>query len=186
MRCRDAKVWLTAQRDNDLAPSEHSRLQEHLKDCVDCRTHEHRQQRLDILLRTPKTRMYSSLSTDRIMRAVERQIRITRQLEDLRAQQQTRIARLRIFNPKFAVLAYLVVGLLSLSLLALFIFQTDLVVKALALLSDGIDALIVPVQYLQTGLVFITRDNWLLSGIALILVVLMGMWLRLMRYPREA
>ncbi len=186
MRCRDAKVWLTAQRENDLPPPVHPRLQEHLKDCVDCRIHEHRQQRLDTLLRTPTTRMYSSLSTDRIMRAVERQIRITRQLEDLRVQQRTRIARLRIFNPKFAVLAYLVVGLLSLSLLALFIFQTDLVVKALALLSDGIDALIVLVQYLQTGLVLITRDNWLLAGIALILVVLMGIWLRLMRYPQEA
>ncbi len=137
MRCRDAKVWLTAQRDNDLAQSEISTLQE-------------------------------------------------QQLVNIRAQQQTRIASLRIFTPRFAAIAYLIIGLVSLSLLALFFFQTDLVVKALALLSDGIDALVLFVQYLQMGLALITHDTWLLSGMALTLVILMGMWLRLMRYPQEA
>ena len=120
------------------------------------------------------------------MQAVEQQIRITRQLEDLRARQLSRVARLRIFTPKFAAFAYLTIGLISLSLLALFIFQIDLVIKALALVNNGIDALIVLAQYIQTGLALITRDNWLLSVVALGLVVLMGMWLRLMRYPQEA
>ncbi len=186
MRCRDAKVWLTAQRDNDLAQSEISTLQEHLNHCVVCRTHEERQQRLDTLLRVPVSRMYSNISTERIMRAVEQQRRITQQLVNIRAQQQTRIASLRIFTPRFAAIAYLIIGLVSLSLLALFFFQTDLVVKALALLSDGIDALVLFVQYLQMGLALITHDTWLLSGMALTLVILMGMWLRLMRYPQEA
>ncbi len=185
MRCRDAKEWLTAQRDSDLAQLEDSTLHEHLRQCVACRIHEQRQQRLDTLLRAPGIHMYSNISTDRIMRAVERQIRITQQLEDIRAQQRSRVARLRIFNPKFAVFAYVTIGLLSFSLLALFIFQTDLMVKALALLSDGIDALVVLAQYLQAGLALITRNNWLLPGVALVLVVMMGMWLGLMRYPRE-
>jgi hypothetical protein len=186
MRCRDAKLWLTAQRDNDLVQTEILTLQEHLKQCAACHTYEKRQQRLDILLHTPPFRLYSSISTERIMRAVELQRHITQQLEDLRVQQQTRIARLRILNPKFLAFASLIIGLLLLFLLALLIFQADLLIKALALLSGGIDALVVLGQYLQTGLSLIIRDNWLLSGMALILVIMMGMWLRLMRHPREA
>jgi hypothetical protein len=187
MRCRDAKTRLTAQRDNDLAQPEDSQLlHEHLKQCTVCRTHEKHQQRLDTLLQTPVSRMYTSISTERVMRAIEQQRRITQQFEDLRAQQQSRLARLRIFNPTFAAIVCFIVGLFSLSLLALFIFQTDLIVKAAALVSDGIDALIVLGQYIQAGLALITRDNWLLAGVALILVVMMGMWLRLMRYPQEA
>jgi anti-sigma factor RsiW len=186
MRCRDAKVWLTAQRDNDLAQSEISTLQEHLTSCVACRTHEQSQQRLDLALGTPSYRMFSSISTERIMRAVERQKRITQQLEDLRMQQRKRIARLRIFSPKFAAFTYLTIGLLSLSLLALFIFNTGLVVNVLALLSGIIDVLVVLAQYVQTGLALIVHDNWLLSGMALVLVIMMGMWLRLMRHPQEA
>ena len=186
MRCRDAKEWLTAQRDTDLAQLKDPTLYEHLRQCAGCRVHERRQQRLDSLLRTPGTHLYSSISTDRIMRAVERQMRITQQLEDLRAQGRSRIARLRIFNPKFAAFAYLATGLISFSLLALFVFQTALMLKALALLSDGIAALVVLAQYLQAGLALVTRDNWLLPGVALVLVAMMGMWLGLMRYPREA
>jgi hypothetical protein len=186
MRCRDAKLWLTAQRDIDLAQSEISTLQEHLKQCAACDTYEKRQQRLDTLLHTPPFRLYSSISTERIMRAVELQRRITQQLEDLRVQQQTRIARLRILNPSFVALASIIIGLLLLFLLALLIFQTDLLIKALTLLSGGIDALVVLGQYLQTGLSLIIRDNWLLSGMALILVIMMGIWLRLMRHPQEA
>lgn len=186
MRCRDAKVWLTAQRDNDLAQLEVSTLQEHLKDCAACRTHEQRQQRLDLVLGTPSYRAFSSISTERIMRAVERQKRITQQLEDLRTQQQTRIARLGILTPRFAAFTYLTIGLISLFLLALFIFNTNLVVNVLALLSGVIDALVMLAQYLQTGLTLVIHDNWLLSGMALVLVIMMGMWLRLMRHPQEA
>ncbi len=186
MRCRDAKLWLIAQRDHDLAQPEISTLQEHLKQCAPCHTYEKRQQRLDILLRTPPFRLYSSISTERIMRAVERQRHITQQLEDLRLQQQTRIARLRILNPRFVAFTSIIIGLLLLFLLALLIFQADLLIKVLALLSGGIDALVVLGQYLQTGLSLIIRDNWLLSGMALILVIMMGMWLRLMRHPQEA
>jgi anti-sigma factor RsiW len=186
MRCRDAKFWLTAQRDNDLAQPEITTLQEHLTDCTACRTHEQRQQRLDFVLGTPPYRAFSSISTERIMRAVERQKRITQQLEDLRTQQRSRVARLRIFTPRFAALTYLTIGLISLSLLALFIFNVELVMSVLSLLGDVIDALVTLAQYVQTGLALLIHDNWLLSGMALVLVILMGMWLRLMRHPQEA
>src|SRR5260370_35862106 len=118
MGCRDAKEWLTAQRDTDLAQLKDPTFYEHLRQCAGCRVHERRQQRLDGLLRTPGTHLYSGISTDRIIRAVERQMRSTQQLEDLRPQGQSRVPRLRIFNPKVAVFAYLTMGLLAFSLLA--------------------------------------------------------------------
>jgi uncharacterized membrane protein YpjA len=33
---------------------------------------------------------------------------------------------------------------------------------------------------------FITRNNLWLSGLAFVVVIMMGMWLRLMRTPKEA
>jgi hypothetical protein len=58
--------------------------------------------------------------------------------------------------------------------------------RILALMGDVIEVFFLAVQYLQAGLELITRNNLILSGIALVLVVMMGMWLRLMRYPQEA
>ena len=186
MRCRDAKFWLTAQRDNDLAQPEITALKEHLSTCSGCRTHEQHHERLDLTLSSPAYRMFTSISTERILRAVERQVRITQQLEDIRTQQRTRIARLRILTPRFAAFTYLTIGLISLSLLALLIFNTDLVVNILASLSGVIDALVLLAQYVQSGLALVLHENWLLSAMALVLVIMMGMWLRLMRHPQEA
>jgi hypothetical protein len=186
MRCRDAKVWLTAQRENDLVQSEVTALQEHLKNCSDCHTLEQYLQRLDLVLNSPSHRTFTSISTERIMRAVERQKRITEQLEDLRMQQRTRIARLRIFTPRFAAYTYLTIGLISLSLLTLLIFNTGIVINVLESLGGVIDALVTLAQYLQSGLALVLNENWLLSAMALVLVIMMGMWLRLMRHPQEA
>jgi len=186
MRCRDAKVWLTAQRENDLVQSEVTALQEHLKNCSDCYTLEQYFQRLDLVLNSPSQRMFTSISTEQIMRAVERQKRITEQLEDLRMQQRTRIARLRIFTPRFAAFTYLTIGLISLSLLTLLIFNTGIVINVLESLGGVIDALVTLAQYLQSGLALVLNENWLLSAMALVLVIMMGMWLRLMRHPQEA
>jgi hypothetical protein len=186
MRCRDAKVWLTAQRENDLVQSEVTALQEHLKNCSDCHTLEQYLQRLDLVLNSPSHRTFTSISTERIMRAVERQKRITEQLEDLRMQQRTRIARLRIFTPRFAAFTYLTIGLISLSLLTLLIFNTGIVINVLESLGGVIDALVTLAQYLQSGLALVLNENWLLSAMALVLVIMMGMWLRLMRHPQEA
>ncbi len=186
MRCRDAKDWLTAQRENDLVQSEDTALQEHLKHCSANHTQEHYHQRTDFVPGSPTYRMFTSISTERIMQAVERQKRITEQLEDLRTQQRTRIARMRIFTPRFAAFTYLTIGLISLSLLTLLIFNTGLVVNVLASLSGVIDALVTLAQYLQSGLALVLHENWLLSAMAFVLVIMMGIWLRLMRHPQEA
>jgi hypothetical protein len=83
-------------------------------------------------------------------------------------------------------MGFFTLGSIPLLILAITIIQTDLVVKALSLLSSVIDILFVVAQYLQVGLTLVTRNNWLLSGVAFVVVVMMGMWLRLMRPPQEA
>ena len=186
MRCRDAKDWLTAQRENDLVQSDVTALQEHLKHCSDCHTYEQYNKRTDFGLNSPTSRMFTSISTERIMQAVERQKRITEQFEDLRTQQKTRIARLRIFTPRFATLTYLSMGFISLLLLALLIFNTDIVVNVLESFDGVLDTLVILAQYLQSGLALVLHQQWLLSVMALVLVIMTGMWLRLMRHPQEA
>ena len=190
MRCRDAKHWLTAQRDTDLMMQEQNfqvaQFQEHVQMCADCHSYKRRQQHLDTLLQPPPPRIYPSIPTERIMRAVEQQKRITQQLENLQAQQQARLARMGKAGPKIAGMVFLVAWILTIGLLSLFIFQPDIFITMLSSLSGVIDVLFLLAQYLQAGLALITHENWLLSGVALVLVVMMGVWLRLMRYPQEA
>ena len=200
MRCRDAKKRLAAQRDGDLVQSDVMALQEHLKQCPVCHAAEQRQQRLDTLLctSTPMERLQGpsspsqpglpiqSISTEQIILAVQQQRRITQQLEDIRAQQQFRIARWRVVGPSLVAITFFTLGSIPLLLLAIAIVQPDLLVNTLSLLSDGISVLVARAPYLQAGLAIVTRNNWLLASIAFIFVVMMGMWLRLMRYPQEA
>ena len=101
-------------------------------------------------------------------------------------QQRSRIAQLRIVGPLLAVVAMLALGSVPVLLFTLAIVQPDLMVKTLTLLSDGVGGLIDFAQYLQAGLMLVTRNSWLLSATAFVLVVMMGMWLRLMRHPQEA
>ncbi|MDQ6660945.1 MAG: zf-HC2 domain-containing protein [Chloroflexota bacterium] len=193
MRCRDAKIWLAAQRDGDLTSSENAVLQEHLKHCPICRKYEQHQSHLDVLFSQVETKRPAqvsssipTLSTERIMLAVQQQKQITEQLEDISTQQRFRMARLRIVGPSLAAITFFTLGSIPLLFLALAIVQPDLMVKVLSLTGDITDMGIVLTQYLQSSMTLVTRNNWLLSGIALAFVVLMGMWLRLMRYPQEA
>jgi len=187
MRCRDAKQWLGAQRDGDRAQLDAQTLEEHLHTCSVCRAFEQRQQRLDTMLaHTVTPPVYRSISTDHIMLAVQQQRRITQQLEDIRQQQRSRIERMRTAGTACAALGIFTLSSIPLLLLAMTIIQTDLVVKTLLLLNGAIDLLIIAAQYITLGLTLVTRDNWLLSGVAFAVVVMMGMWLRLMRYPQEA
>jgi Putative zinc-finger len=186
MRCREAKLWLTARRDDDLAQADAVKLQEHLKECPDCTAYEQHLHGLETKLTVPSPRVYASISTERIMMAVERQRRITAQLEDIRTQQQCRIARLHVVGPTVVAIIFFTIGCVPLLLFAVTVFQPDLLVKLLSLPGDGIDSLIVLAQFLQVGLLLVTRDNWLMSGMALVFVILIGMWLRLMRHPQES
>ena len=186
MRCREAKFWLAAQREHDLRPSEVTALQEHIQHCSACHTYEQYHKQTDPALNPSTSPMFTSVSTERIMQAVERQKRITEQLEYLRNQQRTRMARLPIFTPRFVTLTYLSMGVLSLLLLTLLIFNTDIIVNILESFGGVIDTLAICAQYLQSGLAFVLQQGWLLSAMALALVIMMGMWLRLMRHPQEA
>jgi predicted anti-sigma-YlaC factor YlaD len=186
MRCREAKIWLAAQREGDLAQSDALVLEEHLQQCSLCHALEQRQKQMDSLLRSSAPRTNPSVSTNQIMFAIQRQKRITQQLEDIRTQQQKRVARFRSTGMAIAAISFFTLGSIPLLLVAITIVQTDLMVKALSLLADGIGVLIVLAQYLQTGLTLVTRDNWLLSAVGFAVVIMMGMWLRLMRHPQEA
>ena len=186
MRCRDAKQQLTAQRETEPDQSDVLHLQEHLKRCPGCHSFERHQTYLNTLLKSESSSMYRVISTERIMQAIEREKRISQQLEHIQSRQQARLARMGKAGTKIAVLAFLVTGVLAVGLFALFLFQPEVFVSLLSTLSGFIDTLYVLAGYLQAGLTLITSQNWLLSGVALVVVVMMGMWLRLMRYPREA
>src|SRR5258706_1100293 len=186
MRCRDARLWLAAQRDGDLVEADELKLQEHLKECPACRHFEQREGCLNTLFLSLAPRSYSSISTERIMLAVERQRRISRQIEDIHTQQQSRTACMRGVGAFLAAITFFTLGSIPLLLLALAIVQPDLLEKTLSLLSDGVGVLIVLAQYMQTGLTLLSSDNRLLLSAAFVMVVMMGMWLRLMRHPQEA
>jgi hypothetical protein len=186
MHCHDAKEWLSAHCDRYRALLLTPALQEHLKQCPACHAFLQHQQHMDGVPDTPTPLIRASISTSQIMRAIREQKRISQQLEDIRQQQRTRMERL---GPVGA--ASLALGLFTLSSIPLFFFtiliiRTDLAAKALSLLSGVIDIFIILAQYLQEELTPLARNSWLLSVIAFVVVIMMGVWLRLMRYPQEA
>ena len=204
MRCRDAKFWLTVQRDDDPMQSNVSTVQEHLQRCGGCNSFEQGQKRLDTLLprerrnigarnflpdsrqpqRLPQqsSHMQSNISTERIMQAIQVRKQITQQLEDIRTKQQSRMVRLHRVVPSLAIV-FFAIGTLP---ILLFIIRPHLIVQFITLLSGAIDLFMTFVQYVQTDLTLVTRNSLLLSGVALVLVAMMGLWLRLMRSPQEA
>lgn len=188
MRCRDVKQRLTAQRvtDPDQSESNVLHVQEHVSRCAGCRSFERRQVYLDTMLRPEPAHPYRMISTDRIMRAVERERRITQQLEHIQSQQQARLARVSKLGPKLALGAFLATGALVLGLIVLFLFQPDVFMSLLSALSGFVDALYALAAFVQAGLTLISSQTWILSGLAFAVVLMMGMWLRLMRSPREA
>ncbi len=193
MRCREAKLWLAAQHEGETSQSDISLLQEHLRQCPVCHELELRQQRLDALLRSQQglpaqssLPVSSSISTERIMLAVQQQRRVTQQLEDIRTQQRSRIARFHIVGPSLAAIIFFTLGSIPLLFFAITIVQPDLGVNALSLVSDGLSVLVSLAPYIQSGMTVAAQNNWLLASAAFIFVVMMGMWLRLMRYPQEA
>src|SRR5205085_12216343 len=132
--------------------SETATLQEHLKQCPDCQAAEQRLRRTEAVLHPSTPRVCPSVSTERIMQAVLQQSRITQQLEELRTQQQLRMARFRTVGTYRAAIGFFTLGSLPLLVLAIAIIRTELVVKALSLLSSVIDILFVVAQYSQIGL----------------------------------
>jgi len=184
MRCRDARFQLAAQRDGDSVDA--AKLQDHLQHCPTCQAYEQRQRYLQTQLQSRLSRTYSSISTEQILLAVQQHKRVTQQLEDIRTQQQLRVARIRIIGIPAATILFFTLGCIPLLLFALIIMQPDMLGTTLSIASNLIDVCVVLLQYLQMGLTLLTRDDRLLLGVAFVLVVMMGMWLRLMRFPQEA
>jgi hypothetical protein len=192
MRCPDARQLLS---DGELDPSQEQALQEHLAQCALCRAARQEQRRLESILRSPHAHAghtavpqssSASISTEKIMQAVHKQKRITDQLEHIRQQQQCRIARIRTAGAVGIALVFLILSSIPLLFLAMTFIQTDFTLKVLSFLNGAIDTGIIVGQYMQRGLVIVMSNNWLLSGLAFVVIVMMGMWLRLMRPPQEA
>src|SRR5438067_1347806 len=139
MRCRDARLQLAAQRDGDPTSVDAAKLEEHVQHCPACRAYEQRQHYLQTLLKVSSPRTSGSISTDQILLAVQRHKRVTQQLEDIRTQQQLRIARIRIIGVPLAVMLFFTLGCIPLLLFALTIVQPDMLEKTLAFSSALID-----------------------------------------------
>ena len=190
MRCRDAKIWLNVQRDGDheLPTSTIAAdLQQHLHQCNVCGEFARRQSSVEEgPFHIPTVPVQASISTDQIMHAVKQQQCITQQLEELRQQQRLRIERIRTIGATTVAIGIFTLSSIPLIVLAMLLLQTDVVMDVLLLLNGVVDVFFILTQYLQDGLTMLTYNNWLLSGIAFAMVVMMGMWLRLMRPPQEA
>ncbi|GAC1389620.1 MAG: hypothetical protein NVSMB38_04390 [Ktedonobacteraceae bacterium] len=197
MRCCDVKQLLVRQSDSDSTDdADATAFRDHLKECPDCYTFEQRQRSIDALLKISQKaaqplvpQNFSSIgrvSTNSIMQAVQQQEQISQQFETIHEQQRSRIARLRKGGVAFAAITFFTLGSIPLLVLAITLVQTDLMVHILLLLSNVIDVLYVLGQYIQTGLTIVTRNSFLLAGVSFVVVLMMGMWLRLMRPPQEA
>jgi hypothetical protein len=189
MRCRNAKIWLNAQRDGDLElPTDTiaTDLQEHLRECAVCREFARQQPPVKVPLPVPTAPVQASISTDQIMYAVKQQQRVTQQLEELRQRQHLRIERIRTIGAMGVAIGIFTLSSIPLILLAMLLLQSDVAMNTLTLLNGVVDVFFILTQYLQKGLSMLAYNNWLLSAVALAMVVMMGMWLRLMRPPQEA
>lgn len=134
---------------------------------------------------TPPSRMYPGISTERIMRAVDQQRRVSQQLEDLRTQQKRRTALLRTKGLKCIGTLCCAFGILAAGFVLLLIMQPALLDRTLNLLNDGIATLVMVEESIKLGLALIPSSSWLFSAAALAVVLMMGLWIRLMRHPQE-
>ncbi len=195
MRCHDVKSKLAPSHE-PLSIDEVQEMRDHLQQCSDCAQLVEGQRSVDTLLKTSRKMTHplvaqsfastGSVSTNSIMHAVQKQRQISQQLEVLHEQQRTRVARMRRGGVAVAALTFFTLSSIPLLLLAITLVQTDLMVHLLLLLSSVVDVFFVLGQYVQMALTLVTRNSVLFAGVSFAVVVMMGMWLRLMRPPREA
>ena len=202
---------LDADADSPDATSnpDEAALEEHLNVCAECRAFEQRQHHVKALLDVPASSATSRtlatptvprprpdalpsspplvmsrpgrVSTSSIMLAVQQQTQISQQVAQIQHQQQYRVAQMRTGGLAFVVLAFLALGSVPLLLLAIMFVQTDTMVNILSFLRSIIDVFYVLALSLQTALIVVTHNNLLLSLLAFAVVLMMGMWIRLMR-----
>ena len=187
MDCQEAKRDLIAQRDdsNALTNDQREAMRKHMRACPACRAYEQRLRRMQMVQPSSVQRVYSSISTERIMHAVEQEKFAVKQVERMRVQQQRRMTKQRsVVLPILLIFAFTLL-VIPLFLVIVAMAQPDLMVDT-PVLGGSIYVLMLGVQYLHTGSMLITKDTALLIIGALVLVIMMGMWLRLMRHPRQA
>ncbi|HEX7736800.1 MAG TPA: hypothetical protein VF458_18280 [Ktedonobacteraceae bacterium] len=126
------------------------------------------------------------ISTERIMQAVEEQRRVSQQLEDLRFQQKQRTAHLRQAGLKLMGVLWCITGALAGGFILLLLLVPALLDRTLNSLDDSIAFLVVLAEQIKMGLSLIPSSSWLLSVAALAVVLMMGLWIRLMRHPQDA
>ena len=177
MRCHDAKRGLSAQCGAHVAPP--------AERAEDVRADSCEQEQPASLLGTPSSQLYPCISTERIMHAVEHQRRITQQLDDLRAQQRQRTAFLRVTGLRVMAWSGLALGILVGALVLLCLLQPAILASTVRLLSGFIAFMLAVGESLQASLSLIPSNSWVLSAVALAVVLMMALWLHLMRYPRE-
>ena len=135
---------------------------------------------------TPSARGCSGISTERIMQAVEEQRRVSQQLDDLRLQQKQRTAHLSRAGLKFIAVLWCISGALAGGFVLLMLMVPALLDRTLSSLDDGIAFLVILGEQIKLGLSLIPSSSWLLSAAALVVVLMMGLWIRLMRYPQDS
>lgn len=179
MRCRDAKKQFTAPRVSyPVRPLEN----DDKDDTGSCSPH---LQQPEQHLESTSSRQYPTISTARIMQAVEQQRRISQQLEDLQARQKQRTAFLRTAGLKLLVVFWSLGGVLAVAFVTLLIVRPEFLAHVLDWLGGGIALLLLVEDELKQELALIPAASWVFSGIALLIVLMMALWVRLMRHPRE-
>jgi hypothetical protein len=185
MHSRDANDPLNVQRASHLArPAEHDKTEQVGESLSYCE-YSRQDNQPNRLLVTPPSRMYPAISTESIMRAVEQQRRITQELDDLCARQKQSAVHLRSTCLKLMVGVGFSFEILGFLFVFLLIFQPDILVQLLAGLNGPVAMLVGLEEGIGATLSLIPSNGWLLSGLALAIVLMTGMWLRLMRYPQE-
>lgn len=184
MRCRDANDQLSVQRASHPAEPAEKEIAEQGHRCSPNRVNRKNEQAGQLLV-TPPSRMYPPISTERIMRAVEQQKRITQQFDDLCMHQRQRGVLLCRVGMRLIAVVSFSLCILSLAFIMLSVFQPDLPVQLLARLSDAFATPAALIEGINVFFALIPANNWLFSGVALGIVLMTGLWLRLMRYPQE-
>lgn len=186
MRSRDVNDRLNVQRASHPArPVEHETIaQRHER--FSCQQSDQQVEQSSQELEMLSSPLYPSISTERIMRAVEHQKRITQELDDLCARQQQRAVLLRRTSVRLIIGVSVSLGGLALAFILLSLFRPDMLVRLLGLLGDTIAMLVALTDGIRSALLLIPANSWLLSGVALVIVLMVGVWLRLMRFPQEA
>jgi len=182
MRSCDAKDPLTVQRTSHPAQPAEYDTTEQTRKRSSCSGYDRRSEQPAQLLEPSPL---CTISTERIMQAVEQQRRITQQLDDLCTKQQQRAAHLYRTTLKFLLGVSFSFGVLAIVFLVLSLIQPDILVLLLAKLSDTIAMLVAVEEGIKAALSLIPSNSWLLSGAALVIVLMIGVWLRLMRYPQK-